>query len=163
MPTGPGYWLDPRSGALHLVTTHNDWLLVPENQKKAGLGPTEVAVLDNLDPVQEIDEIRMVGVMAGLIRIRDYLNRVSVQFWATDPEVAEALQAAVEAMPAVSSDRFPFLTIQNLRDDSTARVHLPDLVAKLRAGETVLHTAERIPYNDELRRKMDRLLEEAAD
>jgi hypothetical protein len=163
MPTGPGFWLDPRTGALHRVTTHNDWLLVPENQKKAGLGPTKVGVLNSLDPVREIDEIRMVGVRAGLIRIRDYLNRVSIQFCATGPEVGEVLQAVVATMPAVSSDKFAFLTIQNLRDDSTARIHLPDLVTKLRAGDTVLHTAERVPYNEELRRKMDRLLEKAAD
>ena len=163
MPIGPGYWLDPRSGALHHVTTHNDWLLVPENQKKAGLGPTEVGVLNSLDPVQEIDEIRMVGVMAGLIRIRDYLNRVSVQFWESGLEVGNVLQAVVATIPAVSGDRFPFLTIQNLRDDSTARIHVSDLVAKLGTGEKVLHTAERIPYNEELRRKMDRLLKAAVD
>ena len=72
MPSGIGFWLDPRSGALHRVTTHNDWMIDTNNQKKIGLGPTEVGVLDNLDPVKEIDEIRMVGVMWGLIRIRDY-------------------------------------------------------------------------------------------
>jgi len=163
MPTGPGFWLDRRTGALHRVTTHNDWLLIPENQKKAGLGPTKVGVLNRLDPVREIDEIRMVGVRVGLIRIRDYLNRVSIQFCTTGPEVGEVLQAVVAAMPAVSGDRFPFLTIQNLRDDSTARIHFPDLVAKLGAGKKVLHTAERIPYNEELRRKMDRLLKAAID
>ena len=159
MPTGPGFWLDPRNGALHRVTTHNDWLIDPQNQKKVGLTPTQIEVLATLDPVKEIDEIRMVGVMARLIRIRDYANRVSVQFYAPPAETEQSLRAAVKAMPTVSSDKHPFLTIQNLHDDSTARIHLSALVAKLQKEESVLHpSTEPILYNNALRRKMDRLL-----
>jgi hypothetical protein len=32
MKNSPGYWLDPRDGTLYRVTTHDAWLLVPENQ-----------------------------------------------------------------------------------------------------------------------------------
>jgi len=158
MPTGPGFWLDPRNGALHRVTTHNDWLLDPENQKKVGLTTKQIEVLATLDPAKEIDEIRMIGVMSGLIRIRDYGNRVSVQFYAPPAESEQSLRAAVKAMPTVSSDKHPFLTIQNLHDDSTARIHLSVLVAKLRAGESVLQPVKRIEYNELLRQRMDVLL-----
>jgi len=159
MPTGPGFWLEPRSGALHRVVTHDRWMLDPKNQAKVCLTPEQVRVLESLDPVREIDEIRMIGVMSGLIRIRDYRNRVSVQFYSTSAEVGQMLQSVVEAMPNVTRDRFPFLTIQNLCDDSTIHIHLADLESMLRAGDSVLHpTAEPIPYNESLRRKMDRLL-----
>ena len=158
MPSGPGFWLDRRSGVLHEVATHNDWLLDPNNQKKVVLGPTEVGVLNSLDPVKEIDEIRVIGCQAGLIRIRDYGNRVSVQFHAPPVEVEQLLQLVVDAMPEVTRDRFPFLTIQNLCDDATAHINLPDLEAKLRAGDSVLKQREPIPYNETLRAKVDALL-----
>ena len=159
MPTGPGFWLDPSNGVLHRVVTHNDWLLDPKNQAKVGLTPKQVRVLESLDAVREIDEIRMVGVMSGLIRIRDYGNRVSVQFHASPPEVGQLLQSVVEAMPAVTCDNFPCFAIQNLRDDATIHIHLADLESKLRAGDSVLQPrAEPISYNESLRRKMDRLL-----
>jgi len=163
MPVGHGYWLEPRSGALYLVTTHNDWLLDPENQTKIGLGPEKVGVLNSLDPVKEIDEIRMVGVMAGLVRIRDYRNRVSVQFYSPPAEVEQLLQSVVEAMPNVTFDKHPFLTIQNLRDDSIARIHLMDLVAMLRAAEPVLRSTAVVAYNQSLRKRMDRLLRKITD
>jgi hypothetical protein len=64
----------------------------------------------------------------------------------------------------VTNDRFPFLTIQNLCDDAVARIHLSELVAKLDASEPVLQpSAEQIEYNEQLRRKMDRLVADAAD
>lgn len=128
------------------------------NQKTISLRPTEVEVLDSLDPVKELDEIRMVGVMSGLIRIRDYGNRVSVQFYATPAEIGQLLQSVVEAMPNVTRDRFPYLTIQNLYDDTVARIHLPDLAAKLDAGEPVLRPVERVAYNEALRERMKKLL-----
>jgi len=164
MPSGPGFWLDPSNSVLHKVTTHNDWMIVTNNQKQIGLGPTEVSVLDNLDPVKEIDEIRMVGVMSGLIRIRDYGNRVSVQFHASPSEVNAVLRAVVKAIPGVTNDRFPFLTLQNLSDDTVALIHLSELVAKLNAGEPVLIPREKpIPENEELRQRMDLLMADAAD
>ena len=109
MPSGPGFWLDPRSGVLHRVTTHNDWLLDERNQAVVNLTPTQVCVLLSLDPAIELDEIRMIGVMAGLIRFRDYGNRLSVQFHASPSEVNAVLRAVVKAIPGVTNDRFPFL------------------------------------------------------
>ena len=53
MSTGPGFWLDPSNGVLHRVVTHNDWLLVAENQVNVGLTPKQVRVLESLDPVKE--------------------------------------------------------------------------------------------------------------
>ena len=147
MPTGPRFWLDPRSGALHKVTTYNDWMIDTNNQKKIGHRPTEVEVLDSLDPVKELDEIRMVGVMAGLVRFRDYCNRLAIQFHASPSEVNVVLRAVVKAIPGVTNDKFPFLTIQNLRDDAVASIHLSDLAAKLdasvNAGEKVRRVTGR--------------------
>lgn len=161
MPSGRGYWLDRRNGALHEVTTHNDWLLDPENQAEVGLSPGQIRILEKLDPVREIDEIRMVGVIAGLIRIRDNLNRISVQFYSPQPDVADVLEAVTKAIPDVTSTPFPFLTIQNLYDDSTARIELDALNQALRENKPILEPPpEPLHYNIALREKMGRLLAE---
>jgi len=91
MSSGPGFWLNLKDGALHRVTTHNDWLLDPQNQKKVGLTTKQVEVLVTLDPVKQIDEIRMVGVMHGLVRFRDYYRHVSVQFYCVLPVSVQEL------------------------------------------------------------------------
>lgn len=159
MPSGPGYWLDPRSGTLHEVTTHNDWLLVPENQAKVGLSAREICVLNGLDPLHAIDEIRMVGVIAGLIRIRDYLNRISVQFFASENDTTDVLEAVATAIPGVTGTPFPFLTIQNLYNDSTAHIELESLKQKLREREPILESPPKpLTYNIALREKMAHLL-----
>ena len=161
MNAGRGYWLDAKNGALYRVTTHNDWLLNLRNQEKVRLTPKQVEVLGFLDPVKEIDEIRMVGVMAGLVRLRDYRNRLSVQFYAPESEVNAVLQAIVREIPEVTDDNSPFLTIQNLWDDSVARLPFEELTKKLYAREAILQPPrDPILYNQTLRQKMQRLLGE---
>ena len=157
MPTGKGFWLDPKTGQLHRVTTHNDWLLDARNQEKAGLSPAQVQVLNLLAPSAE-DEIRMVGVMAGLIRLRDYCRHVSVQFYCQADQANEMLSAAVAVLPQVTSDPHCEVVAQNLLDDSVARLSVAELRRKLEAGETVLESAEPIPFNEELRQRVAGLL-----
>lgn len=154
MYTGPGFWLDPRDDSLYRVTTHNDWMLESANQAEVHLTPVQIQVLESLDSTTEIDEIRMVAVMAGLVRIRDYGNRISVQFYAEESEAGVFLWSIVRAMPRVTKDRFPFLTIQNLISDAVARLSLSDLVEKLNRGDAVMEPCgEPIPYNQAFVRK----------
>ena len=164
MPQGKGYWLEPQTGTLYEVETHDRWLLAPKNQVTVGLTPTQVRVLQSLDPVREIDEIRLCGCLAGLVRLRDNFRHVTVQFYCEPERIVEVLRAVAQAMPGVTGDKFPALIVQNLIDDSISRIHLTDLDAKLDAGEAVLQpSAEHIEYNIRLREKMDRLLRDAAD
>lgn len=158
MPSGPGYWLDPKRDTLHRVSTHNDWLLVAENQLAIGLSPSQIAGLGGFDPAREIDEIRMVGVMQGLIRIREYDSRndqrVSVQFYGEPPHVNDCLRIVCDALPRVASQSNPNLTIQNLFDDALARLTLDELVRKLEADEPILASAGPIQANQVLRAKV---------
>jgi hypothetical protein len=158
MPSGPGYWLDPKSDALHRVSTHNDWLLIAENQQAIGLSPLQIAVLGGFDPAREIDEIRMIGVMHGLIRIREYDSRndqrVSVQFYGEPSHVNDYLRIICDVLPRVASQSNPNLTIQNLFDDAVARLTFDKLVRKLQAGEPILASAGPIEANQALRAKV---------
>lgn len=158
MPSGPGYWLDPKRDTLHRVSTHNDWLLVAENQQAIGLSPLQIAVLAGFDPAREIDEIRMIGVMHGLIRIREYDSRndqrVSVQFYGEPSQVNTCLRIICDALPRVASQSNPNLTIQNLVDDALARLTLDELMRKLDADDPILVSAGPIEANQVLRAKV---------
>jgi len=158
MASGPGYWLDLHDGTLHRVSTHDDWLLDPENQQKVRLAEGQVEALTSFDRVTEIDQIRMVGLLAGLVRIRDYRTRVSVQFLVPTANVREVLDAVQKVLPRVTSDECPFLTIQNLYDDSVSHIYLPDLRQRLQDNEAVLEEQAAIPSNDGLRREVQERL-----
>lgn len=159
MQSGPGYWLDPRDGEVYEVDTHNDWILRPENQQKIGLPARHVEVLNSLDSVREIDEIRMVGVMFGLIRVRDYHKHLSIQFFALQGKVLSALNTIDNALPKLIPGREHYLMLHNLTDDSSAKLWSGEFAENLQKCKTILQPAEDvIEYNEALRRKMKELL-----
>jgi len=160
MESGPGYWLDPRDGEVYEVDTHNDWLLRSENQQQLELPSRYVQVLNALDPIREIDEIRMVGVMFGVIRVRDYRRHLSIQFFSSrDERVSVNLDAIVDALPKLIPGQEHYLVIHNLSDDSYAKLWSGDFIDKVKAGSSVLLPAEGVlEYNEALRQKMKSLL-----
>jgi hypothetical protein len=158
MPDLLGFWLDPRNGNLYEVTTHNDWLLVAHNQDLVGLGAKQRQILASFDPITEIDEIRMVGVIHGLIRIRKRRNEVSVQFYSPDSQVNNVLKMIATAIPRAILGENLQLKIHNLFDDSGAQLELYQLVQSLADKLIVLETRGLIDYNSNLRQKVIALL-----
>lgn len=159
MKRGLGFWLDPRTSTLYSVVTHNEWLLESHNQVTIGLSPKQVSVLESLDPVKEIDEIRMVGVMFGLVRVRNYHRHLSIQFFAPPKDVPVRLAAIDAALPKLFPSVEHFLQMHNLFDDASARLWSPEFSRRLKAGDPVLEPCrEAMPYNEALRNKMNRLM-----
>lgn len=160
MESGPGYWLDPRDGEVYEVDTHNDWLLRSENQQQLELPSRYIEVLNSLDPIREIDEIRMVGVMFGIIRVRDYHRHLSIQFFSSSKErVSANLDTIIDALPQLMPGQEHYLVIHNLADDSYAKLWSGDLTTKAESESSVLHPAEGVvEYNEALRQKMKSLL-----
>ena len=86
---GRGFWLNPSNGRYVEVTRHE--LTISDAEKMQTLGVAE-CVLERalgISPFsrQGEDELRMLGVDAGLVRIRDQNTYLAVQFRA--PEAAE--------------------------------------------------------------------------
>jgi len=160
MKSGPGYWLAPDTGSVYQVeTTHDAWLLASANQQIVGLTSNEIRVLNSLDPVREIDEIRMVGVRAGLIRIRDRHRNLTFQFDAPPSRVQAVLRAIAESLPKLFNGMEHFMLLHNLRDDAHAAVWTTEFLRNLNGGEPVLTARKKpIPENDTLRQRMDLLL-----
>jgi hypothetical protein len=160
MHSGPGYWLAPDTGSVYQVeTTHDSWLLASANQQTVGLTPSESRVLNSLDPQRDFDEIRMVGVWAGLIRIRDRHRNLTFQFDAPPSRVQAVLRAIAESLPKLFNGVEHFMLLHNLHDDAHAAIWTTEFLRKLDSGEPVLTARKKpIPENDTLRQRMDRLL-----
>ncbi len=94
---GAGHWLNPNSGKCLQVTTHDAWIRVRANAESIGLDGdlfTKIMAL----PATAIDDIRILALQGGLVRIRQHRWYTSVQFWATADEVAAILRAVVRAL-----------------------------------------------------------------
>ena len=82
---GKGYWLDPKTQQSWVVDRHERFVL--ENPLICGVPPEIHAHLLTLDTNKAMDEIRLAAIHAGLIRVRDHLRYVSVQFCADSNEM----------------------------------------------------------------------------
>lgn len=124
---GDGFWLDPKSGQHWKVTTHDAWILNVENARLVGISASEHERLTSLNPVRDVDEIRLAGIMAGLVRIRSYHNRISVQFAAPQPQVREALSATFSLLDGIETYKDTPIDIDNLETGESERISLREL------------------------------------
>jgi hypothetical protein len=110
---GAGHWLNPTTHQCMLVTTHNDWIRNAENAINIGL-PDELYWQIMLLPDTAVDEIRILALKGGLVRMRQHRRYVSVQFWATAAQVEATLQALVRALEELEVHPDERLEIDNL-------------------------------------------------
>ncbi len=137
MAMGKGVWILPYNGEICFVTRHERWLMNPTNQQQAVLSSKHISILNQLDVDKDIDLIRMIGVRAGLIRIRDYHNHISVQFYLEEENVSNILKQVVEAIPQITKDKFPYLEIHNLANDKKVCLHFSDLQSALNQNQSL--------------------------
>jgi len=139
---GKGFWLDPNDNKMYSVSAfrnrHEWWLLDAGNQKAVNLRPNTIAALDALKVKAEgpgaipADEIRLIGVKAGLIRIRYFHNNIVVQFHASRSRVRNVLWSIFMGMDkAMSPSKFAQVDIHNLVGNDTARVSWSEFQKKL--------------------------------
>ena len=64
------WWIRASDGAMEPVTKHDLWLKNPKNLKKWGLEALN-PYIERLTANEE-NAIRMIGIQAGLIRVRNY-------------------------------------------------------------------------------------------
>jgi hypothetical protein len=136
---GDGYWLDPKSNLHWKVTTHDAWILDSHNAEMVGIAKADHERLTTLNPVRDVDEIRMTGIRAGLVRIRSYHNRISVQFASIRTAEPEILCLVCTFLLDIEPFRDTPVDIDNLLTNDSARVTLRELQSKLNAGSQAMN------------------------
>lgn len=129
LPVSYGYWLDPATGESYSVITHQGWLL--DHAAKIGLADE----LFGLDPRKDEDAIRVIGCKAGLVRIRDYGVRMSVQFWVDEPgQLPTVLRAIRDFLPTIGAGPLKSIWLNNLATGDQVTVPSSEFIALVDAG-----------------------------
>lgn len=166
------FWLNWRTGDLFGVpTTHDDWLLDPTNLRRAKVAPAHQDAIERLinddsrSRSSKIDEIRMIGLRAGLVRIRDYLNRLSIQFdTRRGNQTRDCLWAIEFALPRITKAKDHYLTLHNLHNNSSARIYASEFSQRLHQNEQIMESCQDetyrldVPYSQSLIESVNELL-----
>ncbi len=124
---GDGYWLDPKTNQHWKVTTHDAWILNAENARIVGISASEHDRLMTLNPVRDVDAIRLAGVKLGLVRIRSYHDRISVQFAAPGTHINQVLRSVFSLLDRIEAYNDTPIDIDNLETGESQRVSLREL------------------------------------
>jgi hypothetical protein len=129
-----GYWLNPDTGLIVKVTeTHDAWIRDRQHAAELGLPEADFAKIISFPPTA-IDEIRLVAVRRGLVRVREHRRHVSVQFMAEAERVGMVLGAVVAALIGVEIHPDSRLIVDNLLLGDSRAIMLGGLAAELRVG-----------------------------
>ncbi|MGO9107951.1 MAG: hypothetical protein ACLP9L_01850 [Thermoguttaceae bacterium] len=129
---GAGHWLNPTTGQCVQITTHNDWIRDETNADSIGLAEDLYRQIMLL-PDNAVDEIRILALHGGLVRIRQQKRYTSVQFWALGDQVEAILRAVLRALEELEVHPDKRLEIDNLLPGDSVSITL----RALQAGEAV--------------------------
>lgn len=137
MHNATAWWIRASDGAIEPVLKHDLWIRNAENLKKWNLQHLQT-VLSALTCNQE-DEIRTVGLKAGLIRVRETNGEYSVQLFASKDQLRHYLQVIFSSLSPMVGP-LTIVRIGNLHDDYQERVRMTwaDFETKIESGLPVM-------------------------
>lgn len=117
--SGPGYWLNPDNGKWVLLTRHELAMHDSALLNELGVAPSIIAAAQQITPYSREgeDQLRVLGIQAGLIRTRDHGDYISVQFDATETEELTKLRFVYEFFLTTHQWR-PYVRVGNLRTNT---------------------------------------------
>lgn len=150
---GEGYWIRAKDGKTQQVTRHEKWLKNDQNLETFDLLDYK-PLLDEYSAFnpQHQDEIRLIGMKAGLVRVRDNAGTISVQFDLPRNAVTAALYNVAEALRAVNMWGNQ-VALHNLRYDDRATVPWKEFLDNTVKGERMLINEDGpgdVPYDRKL-------------
>lgn len=167
---GPGYWLNPDSGKHLQVSTHDEWIRNPQNAKAIGLPDWVYQDIMKFPPetANLVDEVRKKAMMGGLVRIRNYGNRISVQFMAQRYRNTTILWAVLVCLYELQTHPDEWIVFGNVLTGDAGQLTLAELKRRLENEEPIMgeHNEERddlpVPPNVPLMRLLERFKNIAA-
>lgn len=119
---GNGYWLNPQNGVCKKITRHELAMRDPQLLRELGVSDAVIDLAREVSPYspEGEDELRMMGIDAGLVRIRDQDAYLCAQF-RTSPERETELLAMVAVVFETESLWRPVVKFGNFDTDHTLR------------------------------------------
>ena len=127
-----GYWLNPtthHASKSPLPTTTGCEIV--QNVASIGLPESAYEEVMRFSPTQE-DQIRLVAIRSGLVRIREHPRYVSVQYAAESDQEKPVLQAVFTALKNLKMSAETTLVIDNLLLRTSIRIGLNELEAQIK-------------------------------
>ncbi|MBD3407236.1 MAG: hypothetical protein GF411_14040 [Candidatus Lokiarchaeota archaeon] len=136
---GSGYWLNPRTGEYIEVNKHEKWISNKKNARHIGLSKRAYEEIKQLNPSEDIDEIRIIAIIDGLVRIRDYQSKVAIQFYAGRGQTRKVLWSVYEMMQNEPSLRNAWdLIIGNLKTKEDVSLPKDEFDKKMTSDEAIM-------------------------
>ncbi len=136
MPMGIALWYNPKQEDAFAFSfiTHDQWLRDPAKATQLGISlDTQKMIAKSLDA----DLIRMAAIMEGMVRVRDYYDRISVQFH-VEEGLKELLAKIHKVLKKQSFAPDSILCIDNLRTGESAKLTLAELGERLAVDAPIL-------------------------
>jgi hypothetical protein len=129
-----GFWINPDTNLIVKVeSTHDEWVRNRQHAADIGLSDADFQEIMSYLPTA-VDEIRLVAVRRGLVRVREHRRHVSVQFMAEAERVGMVLAAVVRGLMEVGIHPDSMLHIDNLLLRDSRSIMLGGLAAELGGG-----------------------------
>ena len=159
---GNGYWLNPRNGKWIIVRRHEIAVLDPKAMDELGVRDELIHITKQHDPAEvwgnplhltkeQEDEVRLLGIKAGLVRIRDYGNYISVQFNASPHGERRILQRVAQFLDDTDEWR-PQLHVGNLQTNEFKIYNKDELI------QYILEDIQDIPNNPVIMERLNAVL-----
>lgn len=136
MPMGVGIWFNPKTDEVFnfgSFDTHDRWLKKPDNAEKLGLRQETIKLLPTLT---DADDIRYAAINDGMVRVRDYQNRISVQFKARRG-IKDVLILTAKMLERIFHPN-DYISIHNLATGEAVELSLADMLNRLREDTPIM-------------------------
>jgi hypothetical protein len=136
--TGPGFWLNPANKKWVAVTRHELTMRDAVALTELGVATEVIQAAQQISPYDRdaVDELRILGIQCGLIRVRDQGLYISVQFDALKETEEELLRFVRFFFEAANLWR-PYVRVGNLRTNSERTLSWEEFLQRAKAPPSI--------------------------
>lgn len=134
---GAGYWLNPDTGkCVQVATTHDEW--VRDNDNASSMGVPQW-VYDEIVryPPTAVDEIRLLALHCGLVRMREHPRYLSIQFAAERSRLSHIISAIALTLRDLPIHADTNIQMDNLLLGESLSITVAELQSRTEAQQPV--------------------------
>lgn len=150
-------WLNPRTNVVVNVigSGHEIMLALPHVQEQLNVRPNFrekiMEYVNNGGHAKWSQEIKLLGIKAGLVRIREYKRQGVAEFFARPHEV-ESFLWAIEEQVKTTFDHLSSIRINNIKSGDTIDISKQDFLSMMQKGQKVVEQFDALVEKKGLKR-----------